>query len=333
MMLMRTFMIGLLSVVGCTSALASPATSKTANGRGMAAMAKKNWTAAETEFKTAVAEDPASVKAHYNLASAAARAHDSDTALRELTWVGDRAAWDKEAKVAADKAENDDDLKWVFDSIDGLGIDGMKWTSPTDLIQPADTAHLARALPDAERAKMGALLAATSGAHDAKCDPTDAKQGKILALAVRWGKLAKHTAVGSLKDGVALVDPSGAVIARSEPLGCTGPGESQDQLATLVYEPTDSAPEHRVPALELQLLVVSYTSGGRREWQTNVAVYARRDTAFVKVFERLVASSDANGAGHVWQSALGNLVYSAPGETKKQPFGWDPTKFAFVPLP
>ena len=318
-------------------ATASPANSKAANARGMALMAKKKWAEAEVEFKRAVAEDPASVKAHYNLASAASRAHDSDTALWELAWVSDRAAWDAEAKAAAEKVEKDDDLSWLFDSINGAGIDGMKWASAMDLVQPDDTAHLGHALPDAERAKMGALLEAMSGPHDTKCDSTDAKQGKVLSLALRWGKLAKHTAVGSLKDGVALVDPKGVVAARSEPLGCTGPGESQDQLATLVFASGDPAglatPQHLVPTSDLELLAVSFTTGGRREWQTTVAVFARRNNAFVKVFEAPVASSETNGAGHLWQSALGNLVYMPPGEKKKHAFRWDPAGYKFVPMP
>ena len=76
-------------------------------------------------------------------------------------------------------------------------------------------------------------------------------------------------------------------------------------------------PHHDVAASGLELIAVTHTTGGRREWQTHTAVFARRDKAFVKVFEGLVASSDANGAGHLWQTPLGNLVYSAPGEKTK----------------
>jgi hypothetical protein len=212
----------------------------------------------------------------------------------------------------------------------------MTWTAPEDLVQPSDTAHAGHALPDAERSKMSATLAALPGPHDKKCNAADSKQGKVFALALR-GKLDKYTVVGSLSDGVALVDAGGSVVARSEPLGCTGPGESQDQLATLVYASGDPAglatAQHLVPTSDLQLVAVSYTTGGRREWQTNFALFVRRDKAFVKVFEQLVASSDANGAGHVWQSALGNLVYAGPGEKTKHASGWDKAAFKFVPIP
>ncbi|CAN5397351.1 hypothetical protein BH11MYX1_BH11MYX1_15850 [soil metagenome] len=77
-MMMRT----LLSLVLLTSlAAASPAASKAANARGMALMGKQKWAQAEAEFKIAVSEDGTSVKAHYNLASAASRAHDRGTAI------------------------------------------------------------------------------------------------------------------------------------------------------------------------------------------------------------------------------------------------------------
>jgi cytochrome c-type biogenesis protein CcmH/NrfG len=75
----------------------------------MSLMGQKKWAAAEQEFKKAVAEDPSSVKAHYSLASAASRAHDVETAIWEIAWVGDRAAWDDEAKTAAKKAPHDED--------------------------------------------------------------------------------------------------------------------------------------------------------------------------------------------------------------------------------
>ena len=63
----------------------------------------------------------------------------------------------------------------------------------------------------------------------------------------------------------------------------------------------------------LQLFTVSYTNGGRREWQTRVVVFVWRDKMLAKVFEGTLASSDATGSGHLWQSPLGNLIYQGPG--------------------
>ena len=345
---MRISTIGVL-LLACSSAAASPAGSKAANARGMALMGKKKWAEAAEEFKKAVAEDPSSVKAHYNLASAASRAHDMETAVWEVVWVGDRAAWDDEAKAAQKKAPNDDDLTWVLKE---WGVDGATWlgrslggdAAPMDLF---DLEHGQRdswaghALPDAERAKVAATLGAAAGAHDDKCAPADAKQGKVFALTVKTDArkdLAQLTIVGSLKEGVALIDAKG-VVARSEPLGCTGPGASQDQLATLVWGfgiPDDisiDTPHHTAPLKDHDLLAVSYSTGGRREWQTNLAVFVRRDKQLVKVFEALLTSSDANGAGHVWQTPRGNLVYLAPGDTKKRLFVWDEAAFKFSPQP
>jgi hypothetical protein len=321
---------------------ASPADGKAANARGMELMGKKKWAEAAAEFKRAIAEAPGSVRAHYNLASAASRAHDLETAAWEIAWVGDRAAWDAEAKAASIKALNDDDLLWALRE---WGQDGAFWVGDSaaiqliDLAQPGDANVTGHPLADAERAKLAAVLQAAPGAHDGKCDPADAKQGKVFAIALQMETLAKHTAVASLKDGVALVSPTGAVIARSEPLGCTGPGASQDQLASLVYAfgiPDAlliDTPHHPTPAAGLQLLAVTYTTGGRSDWQTNLRVFARRDKAFVPVFTALVASSDANGAGHVWQTPRGNLVYAAPGDAKRHAFGWDAAAARFVAVP
>ncbi|CAN5397354.1 hypothetical protein BH11MYX1_BH11MYX1_15860 [soil metagenome] len=251
-----------------------------------------------------------------------------------MEWVIDRGAWVPEAKLATKKIEKDDDLAWA---IRDWEVAGMEWldkdarTALLDVVITADDARNGRATGD------GKKLAADPGAHDPKCDPANAKQGKVLAVALGFGTLAKLTALASLRDGVALVDASGTIVARSEPLGCTGPGESQDQLATLSN--VDGSPltgdieDKTVATRGLQLLVVSYTTGGRREWQTNAAVFARKDKVLVKVFESTLASSDTTSAGHLLQSPLGNLIYCAPGETKKYAFRWDPTAFKFVPLP
>ncbi len=344
---MRTFMIGWIGValVCCgaprTLATASPASAKAANARGMALMGKKKWGEAEAAFKQAVAENPASVKVHYNLASAASRAHDLETAVWEIVWVGDRASWDVEAKAAAKKAMNDGDLTWALKE---WGEEGAQWvgenaqTVLADLAQGESATFRGSPLAESERTKMTARLA-QGGAHDANCDAGDAKQGKVFSLTLQPAKLRDYKVVASLKDGVALLDPASKLLARSAPLGCTGPGESQDQLASLVYTfaiPVAlgvETPHHPSPVADDNLIAVSYTNGGRREWQTNLAVFVRHDKEIVKVFEGLVASSDANGIGHVWQTPRGNLLYSGPGESKKHLLSWDTKAFKFVASP
>lgn len=339
---MRSVAIGWLGLaLACTAApgaAASPAGGAAANQRGMGLLRQKKWTAAEAEFKKAIAEDPTSVNAHYNLACAASRAHDADTALWELAWVGDRAAWVDQARAAAKKAVSDDDLAWAIgnDINAQMFVGDAPVTAVTEIAAPPRTQSAGHALGEPQRGKIAGILAAAPGPHDDRCDAADAKQGKVFALGLDLGKWAKGIAVASLKDGVAILDPQGAIAARSEPLGCTGPGESQDQLAALAYAtgvPVPPSTTHALPEADLQLLAVMYTTGGRREWQTNIAVFAQNGKSLVKVFEAPVASSDANGSGHVWQTVLGHLLYSAPGETKKHAFQWDPKAFKFVPLP
>jgi hypothetical protein len=318
-------------------AVASPAGGSAANQRGMGLLRQKKWAEAEAEFKKAIAEDPNSVTAHYNLACAASRAHDADTALWELAWVGDRAAWVDQARAAAKKAPGDDDLAWAI----GSDISAQLFIGDAPLAAVTEIAATAghnagHALAEPQRAKIAALLAAAPGPHDDACDAADAKQGKVFALGLDAGKWVKGIGVASLKDGVAVLDPQGAIVARSEPLGCTGPGASQDLIATLAYAdgvPTPPRTTHALPEAELQLLAVLYTTGGPRAWQTNVAVFAQNGKSLVKVFEALVTSSDAPGSGHVWQTPLGHLLYSAPGETKKHAFQWDPRAGKFVALP
>lgn len=339
---MRMVVIGwfglALACAKAPDAVAGPPVGAAANQRGMGFMRQKQWAAAEAEFKKAIAVDPNSVTAHYNLACAASRAQDADTALWELAWVGDRAAWVDQAKAAAKKALTDDDLAWVIgnDLNARLFIGDAPVTAVTEIATPGRAQNAGHALADPQRAKIAAILAAAPAPHDDRCDAANAKQGKVFALGLDLGKWAKHIAVASLKDGVAILDPQGAIVARSEPLGCTGPGESQDQIAALAYADGAPAPpttSHAMPEADLQLLAVMYTTGGRREWQTSVAVFAQNGKSLVKVFEASVAGSDATGAGHVWQTVLGHLVYSAPGETKKHAFQWDPRAFKFVPLP
>jgi hypothetical protein len=331
---MRTLIaIGLVALL-TSAATASPAASKAANGRGMTLMGKKKWAEAEKEFKTAVAEDNSSVKAHYNLASAASRAQDQVTAVTELTWVLDRATWVDEAKSAASKVESDDDLAWILHNWDESVVEWVGKDAKLaliDLTGTSDTANAGHAGGD------GKQLAAAPGSHDAKCDPKNAKQGKVFTLPLHamldWQRLS---ALASLRDGVALADTSGAIVARSEPLGCTGPGESQDQLASLAYARGNPVPGYAgdtPPIANLQLLVVTYTNGGHREWQTNVALFTRNDKTIAKVFENTIANSDSSGAGHLWQSPLGHLIYTAPGDTKKHAYEWDPKAFKFVAMP
>src|SRR5262245_5798302 len=86
---------------------ASPAGAKAANARGVGLLKQRHYTGAAAQFRKAISEDRSHVLAHYNLACAASLANDMDTALAELMWVGNRAAWDEQARSAAIKAASD----------------------------------------------------------------------------------------------------------------------------------------------------------------------------------------------------------------------------------
>jgi hypothetical protein len=310
---------------------------RAANARGLALHKQKKYAAAEAEYRKAIELDPGYVLAHYNLACAATLADDLETAIVELAWLGNRAAWDDQARAAVMKETKDPDLK---------GLEGVEnvadWVPPNVLMVKDVLAfssggagsfggHL---LTDAERAKLAAPLAAAPGPHAAECDPADVRQGRVFGLPLISGRVANHTAVASLRDGVALLDPAGKLVARSEPIGCTAPGASQDQLGSLVY--LDGAldwPTARPRPIPDAFYLVEYSAGGRAQWTTNVALFARRDQQLVRVLDAILTSSDAAGAGRLVQTLLGDLIYLAPGEKQKRVLHWDPTAFKFAPLP
>ncbi|HET7501046.1 MAG TPA: tetratricopeptide repeat protein [Kofleriaceae bacterium] len=307
---------------------------RAANARGLALQKQKKYAAAEAEYRKAIEADPGFVLAHYNLACAAALAGDHDTALVELAWVGNRAAWDDQARAAAMKETRDPDLKHLGD-----WEDVARWVPPdvlevTDVLGPPRPGLAGHVLDAAERTRFAGPLAAAPGAHAAECDPADARQGRVLGLPLILGRVAKQTAVASLRDGVALFDPAGKLIARGEPIGCTAPGASQDMLGSLVYlEGQIATPDNAPQAVPAALYVVQYGAGGRAQWTTNVVIYAQRDKQLVSVFEATLTSSDGAGAGTLVQTVLGDLVLVAPGEKRKRAFHWDPAAFRFQPLP
>ncbi|HEY4243306.1 MAG TPA: hypothetical protein VGM88_26015 [Kofleriaceae bacterium] len=329
------FVLLLLACAGRASA--TPDGAKRENTRGMTLMAGKQWADAEAAFEQAVAADASSVTAHYNLACAASRAHDGHTALVELAWIGDRGFWDDAAHAASMKAKRDPDLAWIFSELPSaqnlVGDAAAKVVAP--LLTPAYAAAIGQPIADPDKARLAAFLATMAGKHDANCDPKSEKQGKVFGLNLKTGAFANLLGTATLRDGVALVDAKGVIQARSEPLGCTGPGESQDQLsafAVLEGQPvTLDAPLGR-PEEKLEWLAVEYTLGGKRDWHTNVAVFAMKGEQLVKVFEATTVSSDAATAGHAWLTGLGRIVVQLPGEAKKRPFAWDAKAFRFVPV-
>lgn len=331
--------------LGCAVALilacaqttgASPAGAKAANVRGMGLLKQKDYKGAIAQFRKAIAEDKTYVLAHYNLACAASLAKDVDTAFAELMWVGNRAVWDDQARAAAIKAAKDPDLTWVLDT----HPDAHDWVGPdvtafvVDVLAADRARSPGQALADLEKASVLRTLASATGTRDDTCDAADAKQGAALALGFEAHVGGKQTAVASLGHGVALLDAKGALVARSQPLGCTGPGATQDRVISLAYisaaprsEPGATASSS---ALLSEMFIVKYGNGGRTQWANSVAVFMRRDKHLVRTFDAVIERSDAAGTGTLQMSALGDLVLVAPGGKRKQVFHWDQKAFKFA---
>ena len=313
---------------GATAATASPrdtARAKAANTRGMQLLAAKKYKEAMAEFAAAIAADDRYVLAHYNLACAASRAEDQDVAGRELLWVASAAAWDASAAKAIGKADKDPDLEWLFHQDAALGnLDGINrdlQTVPESAFPPVPAATLK-------------LLAAAPGAHDDSCDPNEA--GQAGARGVSIDPDGKRVVEASLRDGVAIVD-GGSVVTRTDPLGCTMQGASQDQLSGLyVTTATDAAPAGLTGR---ELVVVLYGQGGRRSWTNNIAIFVPKDDTrlakahqLARVFDATLASSDDTEASTAVLTGTGDLVVGPPKAPHKQLFRWNPAAFGFQPV-
>jgi len=310
---------------------AAPATprdtagAQAANTRGMKLLAAKKYKEAMAEFAAAIAADDRYVLAHYNLACAASRAQDEDVASRELLWVASAAAWDSGAAAAVKKADTDPDLEWLHSQDPKYGdLDGINH----DLLTPSPNPF-----PPVPAATLK-LIATAPGKHDDLCDPNDAHQAGVRGVSVEVD--GKQVVEASLRDGVAIVDGT-TVVTRTEPLGCTVQGASQDQLSGLyVTNATDAAPAGLTGR---ELVIVLYGQGGRRSWTNNIAIYAPKDDTqlkkahqLAKVFDATLASSDEADASTVVLTGMGDLVLGPAKAAHKQLFRWNQAAFAFQKL-
>lgn len=304
---------------------------KAANVRGLTLAKKKQYKEAEAEYRKAIALDPGMVVAHYNLACAAWLADDADVAFLEIAWISNRAAWDDQARAAVKAAHTDPDLKTLLnnwtEADQWLGAGALE---TTDLLKPVVHGTGYHALTAQELAPLKAALAAAPGPHAAECSAGDARQGRVLGEQLPGGK--EQTAVATLRDGLGLIDASGKLLARSEPLGCTAEGASQDQLGALAYVDARRDQLTGMPPIPDHFFVVQYSNGGKQQWSTSVALFARKDDKLIRVFEGVTSSSDLNGAGKLDQTSLGDLIYQAPGDKTKHVLLWDQATFKFAPL-
>lgn len=308
-----------LAIVCATAGIvhADTAKAKAANKKGYALHKKKKYKAAAVEYRKAIAEDPNYLLAHYNLACAASLLHDGPTAIAELAWVFDRANWDPAAKAAILKSRKDTDLKWVLDDEETMDQAGT-FTNPTnieDISVLTPTCCFARS--KAAEAAAAKTLASAPGAHDEKCSAA------VIASDLDSWLAGKGTVVGSMRDGIAVLDTAGKLVARSEPVGCSA---ANDKLIALnnggaVPSPMDW---YEAPVSKLYDYVAVHGSGTTEA----VAIFIRKDTKLVRVFDAVTKND--KGSGSVTLTTLGNLVYTPPGEKKKHVFGWDDKAFKYV---
>jgi hypothetical protein len=293
---------------------------KAANTRGMALYKQKDYKGAAAQFRAAIGADPTEVHAHYNLACVSSLLHDDAGAMAELKWVANRASWDDQAKAKALKASSDPDLKWILDNNEDahswVGEDAV--TAAIDLLDPKQGVVRGKLLPDAEKDKATKLLAASPGKHDSNCDAADAKQGRVYGANIGTSA-SKELAVVSLRDGLGLFDDAGKLLARSEPIGCTAAGASQDMLVALTQFTTPGG----------SFFAVAYANGGRSQWTNNLAIFARRNNKMVRVFDGTTASSDASTPGKLLLTPLGDLAFAAAGERTPRVLHWKASAFKF----
>jgi tetratricopeptide (TPR) repeat protein len=309
-------MVAVVCVVPVT-AEADPARAKAANTRGHALHKQKKYQEAGAQYRKAIAEDPSHLLAHYNLACIGSLTKDRETAVRELAWVIDRATWDPAALTAAAKARTDRDLQWVRD----LDVEGFRLTGTdipdegaVDLMGRPEPALVGKATTDTRLAKA---IASAPGKHEERCS--------TAAFSAPFDTKATATVVATLRDGVALIDARGKVLARSEPLGCTSP---QDQVTILnqvagIASPYDYS-DHAL--LNTRMVVVQYAAGSTQA----VAIFAVKDKAqIVRVFDG-VLKSEAGEGSLIQTPVLGHLLHAAPGEAGKRVFRWDAPRGKYV---
>lgn len=302
-----------------TGAAADPARAKAANTRGYTLHKQKKYKEAAVEYHKAIAEDPAYLIAHYNLACAAALSGDSLTALNELSWVADRAAWDPDARAAAVKARTDRDFASLRKEGPDLGIVTSDETLGLGLFDLLDNNAVDKVgkiltLPDED---LLAKLAAAPGKHDAQCNNV-----VIYADLDREGST---TVFGNMRDGVALLDVNRKLVSRAEPNGCDGPGT---QLQRLVHTKAveKGAPAIDAKLLETHLVITTYpTADGYR-----ASVFALTPKhQLVRAFDGIVLSSHGDGSLMLSQ-VLGTLLHTAPGDKKRHVYRMDTATWKYV---
>jgi tetratricopeptide (TPR) repeat protein len=297
----------------CWSAAADADTkaADAANARGLALHKKKKYVEAAAEYKKALAEDPSHLLAHYNLACVGSLSKDEATAKENLRWLADRSAWDTAADKIMKKATKDADLVWLR-KLDMEGNElagGLKNTTvgTWDLVNKDDKSRdKGKATTDA---KLLDALAKAPGKHDQACSAD--------TFATKGDFPKGSTVTASMRDGLALVDDKGAVVARTEPFGCTNNREKVHAL-NQANESFESVS---------RLFLVQYAN----RTEMKVAIFALvEDKRFERVFDAELMGFE--GTGSLLQTTMLNkLVFTPAGKDKPIVYRWDEMSTKYVP--
>lgn len=282
-----------------------------ANTRGYALHKKKKYAEAAVEYRKAIAADPAHLLAHYNLACIGSLTKDQDTARAQLMWIADRATWDPAAEAVLMKtAPKDKDLAWIRkldwegEKLAG-GMEGWTFYARDLLDESAEPSSTAKPTTDAAFLKA---MGSASGKHEAACSAE--------TFAATSTSLKANTVGINLRDGLVLVDDKGAVLARSEPLGCTKPRERVEAVIQASAVGGITA-----------MFVVQYTN----RTEQKAAMFALMpDKKFVRVFDAEVMGYEGTGT-LVQTSILYNIVFTPAGTSKPIVYRWDSASTKYVP--
>lgn len=291
------------------------AAAKAANVQGMKAYQAKDHAAAAAHFRAAIAADPGFPLPRYNLACVAALTGDKATARAQLEWL--MASRDPQARRTLRKASSDPDLKNLSDDAASQKI--LQWSG----VFPGFRASLLEIQETEEDAKR---LAKEAGERSSECDGDD-KAAFTVVRAIKGELVAERpgleTLLVSLADGALLLDATGKVVARGEPLDkdCVGGSQAGLMRVAAGQVVADEDPEF-----------VLYSSGGGHGdgYVEEVTVLKRRGDKLELILGATIEGTDKQ---ELSVEGPGTIRHRGAEEKQALPKRWDPATFAFVALP
>jgi hypothetical protein len=300
------------STPDAASAAPDPRGARAANLAGMKRYRAKDYAGAATQFRAAIAADPAHVLAHYNLACVAALQGDRAAALAQLDWLGHSA--DPRAKAALAKAGKDADLRLLaadpaFKALVAAAYD--EWGPVIGGYHPLVEGR--KASPREEQ-----LLTKALGPCDGACErPAMALEADLVA-----DRPGPETVVAEEERGVAIFDQAGELVAsRKEPFGDV----RNDSVISVGQVVPDAEPE----------IVLLETTGRPASFTQQIVVLKRRGTELATILDEQVRGFDARPSDddpddEQIRDDYTKLVLGAEGQVRThdgRTLAWDPGPF------